>query len=66
MTTEQFQELMTTARTEAINQAVADGVITQAQGDYMLERMETMMGNGAGFGFGMGNGGCRGRGNNQP
>jgi hypothetical protein len=66
MTTEQFQELMTTTRTEAINQAVADGVITQAQGDFMLEHLETMMGNGFGYGFGMGNGGCGGRGNNQP
>jgi hypothetical protein len=66
MTTEQFQELMTTTRTEAINQAVADGVITQAQGDFMLEHIETMMGNGFGYGFGMGNGGCGGRGNNQP
>ena len=66
MTTEQFQEMMTTARTSAINQAVADGVITQAQADFMLERMETMMGNGVGPGFGMGNGGCGGRWNNQP
>ena len=66
MTTEQFQEAITTARTSAVNQAVADGVITQEQGDFMLERMETMMGNGFGYGFGMGNGGCRGRGNNQP
>ncbi len=66
MTTEQFQEAITTARTSAVNQAVADGVITQAQADFMLERMDTMMGNGVGPGFGMGNGGCRGRGNNQP
>ena len=66
LTTEQFQELMITARTSAINQAVADGLITQAQADFMLERMETRVGNGAGPGFGMGNGGCGGRWNNQP
>jgi hypothetical protein len=70
MTTEQFQEMMTTARTGAINQAVADGVITQEQGDFMLERMERMQENGVGPGFGLGNGGCTrfggGRGNNQP
>ena len=66
LTTEQFQEMMTTARTEAVNQAVADGVITQEQGEFMLERMKTMMGNGYGPGFGMGNGGCGGRWNNQP
>jgi hypothetical protein len=70
MTAEQFQELMTTARTNAVNQAVADGVITQEQGNFMLERMETMMGNGVGPGSGLGNGGCPnfggGRGNNRP
>jgi hypothetical protein len=59
LTTEQFQEMMTTARTNAANQAVADGVITQAQADFMLQRMETMMGNGYGPGYG----GCI---NNQP
>lgn len=70
LTAEQFQELMTTARTNAINQAVADGLITQDQADFMLERMGTMMGNGVGPGFGQGNGGCpgfgRGRGRIQP
>ena len=68
MTAEQFQELMTTARTNAINHAVADGVITQEQGDFMLQHMGSMMGNGSGFGAG--NGGCPfnrgGQQNNQP
>ena len=66
MTTEQFQETMTTARTSAINQAVADGTITQAQADFMLERMQRMAENGFGPGYGAGNGGCGGRWNNQP
>ncbi len=78
MTTEQFQQMITTARTTALNQAVADGVITQAQADFMLSRMNTIMGNGFGPGYGGGNGarngagmmgGCPfggGRGNNQP
>ncbi len=67
LTAEQFQTTMTTARTAAVNQAVADGAITQAQADFMLQRMETMMGNG--FGPGAGNGSCpggRGRWNSQP
>jgi hypothetical protein len=66
MTTEQFQEMVSTVRTGAINQAVADGVITQEQGDFMLERMERMAENGVGPGYGAGNGGCGGRWNNQP
>jgi hypothetical protein len=70
LTAEQFQELVTTARTSAINQAVADGVITQAQADFMLEHMERLAENGFGPGFDAGMGGCRsnrgGRGKNQP
>jgi len=70
LTAEQFQEMITTARTNAANQAVADGVITQEQADFMLQRMGRMMGNGAGPGFGSGNGGCfnnrGGQQNNQP
>jgi hypothetical protein len=67
LTAEQFQAMMTTARTSAINQAVADGVITQAQADWMLERMNQMQG------YGVGDGSCpgggmhgRGRWNSQP
>ncbi len=70
LTTEQFQEMMTTARTNAANQAVADGVITQAQADFMLQHMDSMMDNGFGPGFGPGNGGCPynrgGQDNTQP
>jgi len=44
--------LMLQVRTEALNQAVADGVISQEQADWMLEHMDTMMGNGYGFGAG--------------
>ena len=77
MTAEQFQTMVTTARTTALNQAVTEGVITQAQADVMLERMNTMMGEGFGPGYGgmmnggngVGFGGCPhsgGRGNNQP
>jgi len=66
MTAEQFQESMTTARTNAINQAVADGVITQEQGDFMLRNMGRIAENGVGPGYGAGNGGCGGRWNDQP
>ena len=43
-------------RAEAIKQAVADGVITQEQADWMLERQS------AGFGPGRGRGACDGTG----
>jgi hypothetical protein len=68
MTAEQFQAMVTTARTTALNQAVTDGVITQAQADSMLQRMNTMMGNGFGPGYGgmMNGGNGAGRSNNQP
>jgi hypothetical protein len=58
LTGEQFQEMMTTTRTEAVNQAVAAGIITQAQADFMLDHMDDMMGNGYGPSFGPGNRGC--------
>jgi hypothetical protein len=54
MTLAQFSEMVTQVRTDAFNQAVADGVITQAQADWMLERMSQK---GAG-GYGPGAGGC--------
>lgn len=70
LTLEQLREMIVTARTNAINQAVEDEVITQLQADFMLERLENMAENGMGFGFGAGNGGCGhnrgGRWNNQP
>ncbi|OGN95376.1 MAG: hypothetical protein A2Z71_01570 [Chloroflexi bacterium RBG_13_50_21] len=48
--------LATQVRQAAMDQAVADGVITQAQADLMLEHMNTS--DGKGFGFGIGSGDC--------
>jgi hypothetical protein len=39
LTLEQFQKVMLEARQNAFTQMVADGVITQAQADWMLSRM---------------------------
>ncbi len=73
-TLEQFQQFMTTARQNALKQMVTDGVITQAQADWMLSRMQNMPslnggfggcpGMGGGFGAGFGRG--RGRWINPP
>jgi hypothetical protein len=52
MSQEEFFSTMQAARTVALNQAVADGVITQEQADWMLDHM--------GQGFGPGTGGCHG------
>lgn len=52
---EEFQTLMVEARTAALKAAVADGVITQAQADWMLSRMQGRGGQGGGYGAG---GGC--------
>ena len=57
-TAEQFSQAMIQARTEALNQAVADGVLTQDQADAMLERMDNMWAQG----FGPGSGNCTGTG----
>jgi hypothetical protein len=68
LTAEQVTTLMAEARTEALNQMVADGVITQAQADWMIERMSQMHQNG----FGPCHSGASGRGRgpgwrwNQP
>jgi hypothetical protein len=51
-------ELITQVRQDAINAAVADEVITQAQADFMLERMNNYAGPGFGPGFGQGFDGC--------
>lgn len=56
LTQEAFAEMMTAARTEALNAAVADGAITQEQADWMIERMNSMHANG----FGPGSGQCQG------
>ncbi len=42
LTQEQFAEKMLAARTQALEQAVADDVITQEQADWMLSRMSQM------------------------
>jgi hypothetical protein len=54
LTAEQWNDLVVQVRADVINQAIADGTITQAQADWMLERMQT----GAENGFGPGAGGC--------
>jgi hypothetical protein len=48
--------LWTQVRTDALKAAVADGVITQAQADVMLQHMNNYAG--PGFGPGFGNGNC--------
>jgi uncharacterized protein YidB (DUF937 family) len=52
---DEFFTLMQTARGEALKQMVADGVITQAQADWMLQRGPGGMGGGRG---GRGGSGC--------
>jgi hypothetical protein len=59
LTLAQFQKVMLDARQNAFKQMVADGVLTQAQADWMLSRMQNMMGQGGGF---TGQGGCPGMG----
>lgn len=50
MGAETFSQLMTQARTDAINQAVADGTITQAQADFMSSRASNQWPDGYGPG----------------
>ena len=61
MTVEEFTAKMTAARSSALEQAVADGVITQEQADWMQQHMgpNGMMG-------GSGRGGCKGGGMRGP
>jgi hypothetical protein len=54
MTLEEFRALMIEVRTDALNQLVANGVITQAQADWMLEHMSQMWQGG----YGPGSGNC--------
>src|SRR3990172_3716598 len=51
-TAEQFRELMIEARATALSQAVADGVVTQEQADWMQSRMNQMWANSYGPGSG--------------
>ncbi len=55
-TAEQFRELVLQTRSEALNQAAADGVITQEQADWMISRMSV----GWAAGYGPGSGLCDG------
>lgn len=50
----QFQSMLLEAKKEALSKMVVDEVITQAQADWMLSRMNWMFQNGGGFGSGQG------------
>jgi hypothetical protein len=65
LTAEQFTALMKDARTQAIDQAVKDGKLTQTQADWMKQRGGAIGNGGMGNGGGMmgGNGGRGMRGN---
>lgn len=55
LTAEQFSTLMTDARSQAIDQAVKNGTLTQAQADWMKQRGAGSMGSGRGMrGAGLG------------
>ncbi len=57
LTVDQFRTLMVDARSQAIDQAVKDGTLTQAQADRMKQRGAGMGGGrGAGIGRGVGQG----------
>jgi len=52
---DKLTQLVTQVRKAVLDQAVADGVITQSQADRMLERMNNYSGQGFGPGFGFDN-----------
>jgi hypothetical protein len=56
ITQDALPDLIARVRTSALDKAVADGVITRAQADLMLEHIDEYMG--PGFGPGFGSGGC--------
>ena len=60
MTVTEAQEALQTAYDDAVAQAVADGVITQAQADQLAEMQVLRDGLGHGGRGGHGHGGCRG------
>lgn len=60
LTDEEITTVMQSAHEFAIEQAVADGVITQEQAEWMNDHMLQMHSGGAGFGS------CHGTGSNQP
>jgi len=55
---EEFASLMTEARSEALEQAVAEGTITQEQADWMIQRMAQRQA----YGYGPGSSACTGSG----
>lgn len=55
---DEFGQLFVDARTEALNQAAADGVITQEQAEWMIQHMAQRQG----AGYGPGSGNCMGGG----
>jgi hypothetical protein len=55
LTAEQFNALMQDARSQAIDQAVKDGTLTQEQADWMKTRGMSGAGRGMGRGNGLGN-----------
>ena len=57
LSADQFSAAMQQARTDALNQAVADGTISQAQADWMAQHMGQR---GGAAGRGPGNGACGG------
>jgi hypothetical protein len=66
---EEFGELMIEARTKAIEQMVADGLVDQGWAEWMLGRMDGMWNYGGGYGPCHGGGwgrGSGGRWNSQP
>ena len=60
LTADQFRTLMTDARSQAIDQAVQNGTLTQEQADWMKQRGAGMMGQASGTRGGMMAGGGRG------
>jgi hypothetical protein len=52
LTIDQFRTLMAEARAQALDQAVEDGTLTQAQADWMKQRGAEVMGGGHGVGQG--------------
>ena len=60
LTPEEFSNLMFAARSVALDQAVADGLLTQEQVDWMQSRWHEMQANGFGPGSNFGTGPCHG------
>ena len=58
ITKDQLADLFTQVRQAALDEAVADGIITQEQADLMLDHMSNYTGPGFGPGFGRGLGDC--------